>query len=146
METVTLTEFLQARYAEDEALARDASSPSLRAWEVRGLDIYAVAGPPSFNPIARHALGQQGEHMARWDPARVLAECEAKRRIITEVHCRAADHPSYGNGLEKDACAGCGTGGPCDDFLVDTVDDCPTLRLLAHPFSQHADFDPEWRV
>lgn len=139
MSDLTLTAFLLARYDEAEAHARAmherrcGTSPEL---------VVDPLGRPM--PV---------ECECDWHVVGVLADLAAKRRIITEVHCRAADHPAYGNGdpewvsgLEKEACAGCGTGGPYDDFLVDTVDDCPTLRLLAQPFSEHADFDPGWRV
>lgn len=142
MEAVTLTEFLLARIADDEAVAREASSPSLRAWEVRGLDIYTVAGPPSFNPIARHALGQQGEHIARWDPARVLAECAAKRRIIDHHHIEWAG--SRGGGWFCWVC-----GGPDADIYERNPTEtqaCPDLAALASVYTSHADFDPEWRV
>jgi hypothetical protein len=50
---MTLTEFLLARIAEDEA----------NAWEI-ALISSAAAGPPY------------------WTPSRIQAECEAKRRIV----------------------------------------------------------------
>jgi Family of unknown function (DUF6221) len=35
------------------------------------------------------------EHIARWDPARVLAECQAKRRIIQQYHDLRANEDYY---------------------------------------------------
>jgi hypothetical protein len=37
---------------------------------------------PHFVVQSGEVHGTGGEHIARWDPARVLAECEAKRRIV----------------------------------------------------------------
>ena len=61
------------------------------------------------------------------DPARMLAEREAKRRI-TELH--GSDDPKW----EGD-CPWCGVKGPC-----------LTLRALAMPYADHPDFRPEWRA
>jgi hypothetical protein len=61
-------------------------------------------------------------HIARWDPARVLAECEAKRRIV-ELHgcyhsCRSSDYAG----------------------------DCPTMDLVALPYASHPEYREEWRA
>src|SRR5574337_1430284 len=129
-----LTEFLLARISEDETLARK-SSPS--PWQYG--DVESVAGGSLYDKtrmigslhyeqptdhdgtIVRHLLSDEadanGAHIARHDPARVLAECEAKRRIVedrlhldtvrpgairahSEWACRViasiyADHPDY---------------------------------------------------
>jgi hypothetical protein len=82
----TLADFLLARIAEDEADARRAAAadglgPVWRAgtkWEDMA-GIYANGGEVADMPDTDVA-----PHIARWDPARVLAECDAKRRIVTE--------------------------------------------------------------
>ena len=74
----------------------------------------------SGNP---HLYNPEMEHIARHDPARVLREVAAKRRIL-RVH---APSPESWSGK---ACTGCGRSAPCDDWLVEDVDDCPTLRAL----------------
>ena len=58
---MNITEFLEARIAEDEAAAR-----------------------VDFDEMARSSVSIQFdcETQARFDPARVLAECEAKRAVI----------------------------------------------------------------
>lgn len=61
-------------------------------------------------------------HIARWDPARVLAEVEGKRQMLTMFE----DH------------LGEGTSG--DD--VATL----TLRLLIQPYADHPDYRPEWQA
>jgi len=91
---MTLTEFVLARIAEDEAVARS------REWPRRLADALWAASEPdeedapgTVNPL--HDAGwddaydlarsvQQAAHSAGLDvdPARVLAECEAKRRIV----------------------------------------------------------------
>jgi len=57
-------------------------------------------------------------HIARHDPARVLREVEAKRRIV-ERYAWLREHG-------------------------DTGDAAWVLPLLAAPYSNHADFRPEW--
>lgn len=82
---MTITEFLEARIAEDETVARDAIANGEGALD------WADDGDPTDIHIARH------------DPARVLAECAAKRAVIvysppkTLQHLAAiyADHPDY---------------------------------------------------
>src|SRR5690348_14236909 len=72
----TLTEFLLARIAEDEAVAQ-ASAPY--SWTADGGDVYA--GHPTAL-IAEYVEVSWAAHIARHDPARVLAECKAKREIV----------------------------------------------------------------
>jgi hypothetical protein len=91
-----LTEFLLARIAEDEAAAQ-AAYPGGR-WEVaangheghsiRALDVHAFELPDVPETVVDDEGGAippditTMRHIALWDPARVLAECEAKRRTI----------------------------------------------------------------
>jgi hypothetical protein len=137
---MTLAEFLLARSAEDEAVAKKAAEakraeyshgeagvswiardgmvyradldeleddPAL--WDNEGMDWRLV---PEY-PIA--------EQFARWDPARVRAECDAKRRIVERWQL--------------------GEGDPEDHHPVpDEV-----LRLLALPYADHPDYQPSWR-
>jgi hypothetical protein len=93
---VTVTEFLLARIAEDEATAR-AAGVTGHSWgtmieetgsgeniyytvEVPGVKDSTIADMWSTDQIGR----DQSEHIARHDPARVLAECAAKRAIIKQ--------------------------------------------------------------
>lgn len=80
-------------------------------------------------------------HIARHDPARVLAEVAAKRRIV-ELHT-----PTDRTG--KHLCPVCvsweiwltqepGAGLPLDDAP------CSTLRLLALPYAVQPGYRPEW--
>lgn len=106
--TLTLADFLSARLDEDEAVARRATE----FWAG------AAGGQPEVV-----------DHVFRHDPARVLAEVDAKRRIVEEH----SPHPEvYG-----DYC-------PSEDGRY-RLDHCPTLRLLALPYAEHDDYREEWR-
>jgi len=66
-----------------------------------------------------------------WTWQRMLAEFQAKRRIVEEH--------AGGGGPLCEACA--------DGLwnLERTSLPCPTLRLLALPYADHADYREEWR-
>lgn len=80
-----------------------------------------------------------GGHIARHDPARVLREVDAKRRLIRTVFvyeakidgewgdCHSADEIEAGLCLETDP------------------DEIEALRLLALSYSDHPDFQESWR-
>lgn len=134
----TLTEFLLARIAEDEAVAR-AASPA--PWHYG--DVESVAGGMLYDQtrtiasliyeqlgdhdgtIIRHLLSDEadanGAHIARHDPARVLAECEAKRQIVALYEYARETGQGPGGYLER------------------------ALAALALPYADHPDFDPEWK-
>lgn len=81
--TDDLVAFLRARLDEDERVALDALP--LGHWEVRGRHhVYKANGPPSLPPVASYAIGE-AEHIARHDPARVLADVAAKRAIVDQM-------------------------------------------------------------
>jgi hypothetical protein len=91
-----LTEFLLARIAADEAALTIAEY---------GEDGYALEPWP-------------------FTEARVLAECEAKRRIVEDIIANEYDlYPSTTDGLSS-----------------------RVLHLLARPYADHQDFRAEWRV
>jgi uncharacterized protein DUF6221 len=117
-----LDEFLLARIAEDKRIATDAAAARGRKdWDAD------AAGPP-------HAA----EHVARHDPARVLAECAAKRRLV--MACRDSRPDLHFLGARPHGMA---------DFPLTPSDQhqlaALTLALLALPYADHHDFRPEWR-
>ena len=67
-------------------------------------------------------------------PAEVLAECEAKSRIV-DLHVIS--------GRGHGSCATC-----TDSDYLGLVDEgpCDTLRALALPYADHADYRPEWML
>jgi hypothetical protein len=97
-----LAEFLLARIAEDEQAAE----------------------------ATRASFGDEGCYECSLGrPLRVLADCEAKRRIL-ELH-KSGD-------AWCDHCSGW--------YGPDPAADCPTLRLLALPYADHPDFREGWRL
>lgn len=117
-----ITEFLLARIAEDEAAARDAI---LERHRVLG----TVRG--SVPEMTLRSWPDAGAPAVLVGPERVLAECEAKRRIV-ELHSGNAEWCGWTQG-------GDGVHGEWEDA-------CDTLLALARPYAQHPDFDPAWRV
>ncbi|MEV8029235.1 DUF6221 family protein [Cellulosimicrobium funkei] len=116
---MTLTEFLLARIAEDERLVT----------EYPGLT-------PDFPP--KWALGLYYEDEIAMtltvSADRVLAECEAKRRIVEE----AAAHQA----AEADAIA---SPVASASWYARSATLGYILRLLALPYSDHPDYDETWR-
>ncbi|NUO57250.1 MAG: hypothetical protein HOV78_11330 [Hamadaea sp.] len=70
------------------------------------------------------------EFFAETLPGRVLAECEAKRRII-------GSHPHR---VDADDVVLC-----CETCTGYTGGHCPTTRALGLPYSDHPDYLEEWR-
>jgi len=115
---MTLTEFLLARIAEDEAAAAAAVSrrDGIDSWEAVGSG--TVVGP-GYDKV-KHVMLPSSEdgaarHIARHDPARVLAECEAKWRIVKE----------WG--------------------WSETLDGDGLMRIMALPYADHPDYRQEWK-
>ena len=112
MAQVTLTEFLLARIAEDEDVAR-------------------TAGPDwiSYQKTADYGMDDDtAVHVVTFSPARVLAECEAKRRIVDE--CRQCDQDNFTPRTEtwgyREALRG-------------------SVQVLASVYADHPDYLPEWK-
>lgn len=132
-----LTKFLLARVAEDEAVARAATRGPWAAY-VGSVDGYGKqpvvqAGFDSAGSLDDSASPENAAHIARHDPARVLAECEAKRRIVDlrERAARAAADPPQG----------------AEMLTVSRVAALnEVLRILVQPYADHPDLDPAWRL
>jgi hypothetical protein len=122
-----LDEFLLARIAEDKRMAANAAVAS-------GREEWSVEDAPNDGPGSRGTA----EHIARYDPARILAECSAKRRTI--LACRAARPDMAFLGTRPQGMA---------DFPLTPRDQhqfaALTLALLALPYADHHDYRPEWR-
>ena len=118
--TDDLIEFLRARLDEDEQVARavdDRSEPWTGQWKVdagalRTYNDWVLAFPHDRQPLRLGLV----EHWARHDPARVLAEVAAKRRILGW-----ADSPAL------------------PDYERNYV-----LTALAAPYASHPDFRADW--
>jgi len=119
---MTLTEFLNARLDEDEAVARDAYYDGQR-WSTE--EEAVVSMDQDLDPVLFMDRKRDATHAARWSPARVLAEVEAKRRLV-ERH-------EFALSARVDARPGVA------EVLSGVV------RLLALPYADHPDYDEAWR-
>ncbi|MFB7890335.1 DUF6221 family protein [Cellulosimicrobium cellulans] len=169
--TATVVEFLTARLDEDEAIARAADvkqgDPS---WTPHGP--VALSDPRAFRVRSQHdarpiALVQDvsgdaddpdretaildgaaaAEHIARHDPARVLADVAGKRRII-EAHPLVPARDVWG---EETGGLSCETCDAKPDLMLGGIeqprtDGCVTLRALAAPYAGHPDYDERWTL
>ena len=148
-----ITGFLLARIAEDEQVARSAAECEEEPHAHWQAVIEEGAGSAVVEDcgcvVARRPWdavvpGDEAEHIARWDPARVLAECEAKRRIM-EAHPMGPGADGSWNYTEVVGCLTCVSCGVDGEAIID-AGPCPTLRALAAPYAEHPDFRPEWSV
>lgn len=122
---MTLTEFLLARIAEDEESAHEAGAGEWESWSHRGGNVELrdlVENQKRFAEVP----SDRDEHIARHNPARVLAESEAKRRIVRISETAANRVPPKGDGYEEARAR-------------------QTLRLLALSYADHRDYSPEWK-
>jgi hypothetical protein len=129
---VTLAGFLLARIDDDQRRAEQATPGPWRSLRISdgtdGWNVEARGGDGiRYDVAVDHARppegacgGSDSAHIARWDPVRVLAECDAKRRIIELQRSDLRDDP--------------------EDWEADEV-----LRLLALPYADHPDYRAEWR-
>jgi hypothetical protein len=134
---MTLVEFLRARLGEDEAAALGVVNADGETYVAEWTE--PLTGTIEIGDDWPLVLGDRrlSYHVARWDPARALAEVEATRRIL-------ADHEAMPVG-DRVFCRRCGEP-PQWGFDATTVDfPCPTLLALALPYAGHPDFDPAWR-
>lgn len=150
-----LTAFLRTRVAEDEEAARAAGGapfkpiPRWLAGESNGAGIRRDDGVP----VAGHSWPHEMDHIARWDPARVLAECAAKRELV-DLH-EATDQGIVKNGKWNEATQTmeprrywfCGV---CDydrdyGYMGDEKQGCETLLLLGSMYADHPEYRDEWR-
>jgi len=143
-ESDPLAAFLYARLDEDEADAQRASEYASTEWHLNDIGDTVLCFPPEprvAEAERRHGLAVTSDqwrgvtidfsslppHIARHDPARVLAEVAVKRRIIylaTQIPALTAKH----NPFENDA----------DGWAE-------TLKQLALPYASHPDYDEGWR-
>lgn len=127
---MTITEFLEARIAEDEAYAAQAHGRHY-GW-VDNWRAETMQGTKTESVIYAHAF--------RFSPERLLAECAAKRAII-------AAHPIVEDVVEVStrikwgfACETCFSYGD----MVEDNGYCDTLRSLAAVYADHPDYQQEW--
>jgi hypothetical protein len=142
-----LVDFINARLDEDEQAARAVVSshereprlvPCVAAadWSHRydsddygGTEVADGAGHVIV-PMSYESGALQRIHIARHDPARVLAEVDAKRRIIAE-HQASAEFMNRPENRHIPA-------GETHGLYT-------ALKMLALPYDQHPDYQEQWR-
>jgi hypothetical protein len=135
-----LVTWLRAQLDDDERVAQEASGDARVTGASRGYkysrpgDIYAISHKGTPARIAQGtrcgpdiSAEQSSDHIARHDPARVLAEVAAKRAIIDE-HAPVVDG-SQGRRW----------------FVGSESQSSLTLRLLALPYADQPGYREEWR-
>ncbi|OAH14623.1 DUF6221 family protein [Streptomyces jeddahensis] len=136
--------FLQARLTEDEHAALQAAKPGGPYWSQQigsGARPYHVGSSPdpkaprSEPRVVDSERPRIIDHIARHDPARTLAEVEAKRQVI-RLH-------NFSEGHECSTLDGNGDIDHCTWVMESEA--CTTLRLLALPYVDHSDYREEWR-
>jgi hypothetical protein len=163
-----IVEFLAARLAEDQADAEAAIADrsDTERWEAKGFperdrvewivrdveEKYASHGYPGHTPVAGIVPGGPRDgggvaaHIARHDPARVLAEVKAKRRVLAR-HCPDEFHTvSSQKARGIYACEGCNSYYQGSEPVVADINECPELRDMASVYDHHPDYNPTWSV
>lgn len=117
MVTVTLDDFLRARLADDQTLAQAtaAAYPGWWRWDGTGHGVKSEGHSVVYD---ESAYDDNVPFMLRWQPLRVLAECEAKRKRIETL----LDDRWVGNPMLRDR----------------------LLGFEALPYADHPDFQVEW--
>lgn len=123
-----LRQFLAARIAEDEAVAREAVAGPWTEHDC-GSDCCIWISEPNDpeGQMAGVVNIATSRHIARWDPKRVLAECSVKRSIVLSagsVSCSSV-HPGM-------------------DVYHPGGHDSPVLKALAAVYADHPDYRQEW--
>ena len=147
--TDDLITFLLARLNEDASAASEAAHDLAGHWTTEGSYAVSVAdklpqGAEVWDKAVAFAEGapspEQATHIARHDPAHVLAEADAKREI-TDLHRPEITDYVDGAGIESASvdCLTCDTRGSSNTWP------CKTVRLLALPYADHPDYRDEWR-
>lgn len=149
--------FIHARLDEGEQAAR-AATPGPWRWTNAGSGIIgeqpvlesesdptAVVIDATGNHTEGYVCIDAGDqaHIAHWDPARVLAEVEAKR-LLVNAHARPHECISLTGTGERSVV----DGKPWELWEPEHTDDhgpCFVLRCLALPYDWHPDYQQEWR-
>lgn len=113
---MSIRDFLLARIAEDEELARDSYYEG-QSWLPE--EEAVVAGDQDLDYVFMMDRKRDAQHAAHWSPARALRECAAKRAIIERL---GPDEKGY--------------------FPVRNL----TIQIImASAYSDHPDYQYEWK-
>src|SRR5690554_3993666 len=99
-----------------------------------GSVVAAYAGSDNGYPAHPEPMGRgDAEHIARWNPARVMAEVEAKRRLLARhdrIGTRWVGHPRADR--EERYCMGCDEAFPCETVRLRSEEHTSELQSRPH--------------
>lgn len=122
-----LVAFLHARLDEDVDLAERCDADGCGQWTARRDTVdFCQVDLSGFHPTI-------AEHVALHDPARVVREVTAKRRVLARHALSPAIGDSEMPGDGRNNCRYDGSDWPCPDLLD-----------LALPYAEHPDYRVEW--
>lgn len=127
--TDDLVAFLRARLDEDEQAAQEAHYEGQR-WLSEEEDVCRWPDDELVHIADRKC---DARHIARWDPVRVLAEVQAKRRII-EMYENADAAQRAGSISERNRTQ--------DEAAVDVLGEA--VHALAAVYASHPDYRGAW--
>lgn len=130
-----LVQWLRAQLDEDEQIARAATAGP---WAQSGIGEYgwgvSFSAPGAGVEADDSDQGRaDADHIAAWDPARVLREIDAKRQLL-DLHA-----PGETEYVDGDVCMACDVRGSAPFYP------CKTLRLLALPHADRPGYQESWR-
>ena len=144
---MSITEFLLARIAEDEYDAKAFINDLGQAKHWRADDVggrVRQVESPVFgldDLIATTNTRMEAAHIARHDPARVLRECAAKRRMVDFIFREAVSvDGEWGDSHDAAEIRA----GKCSDQGGKMAEQ--GLAILAAAYADHPDYLPEWRA
>jgi len=144
-----MVDWLLEQIAAEEQRAVAASAVS---WEAAVPNMVHVVmdgtyGRKGLGYVASTDHQEHADYIAAWHPVRVLAECEAKRRIVTayQDYCTRMDAAwaDYCNWVDGKPTADTAPPSSSDDRGVKAGLEI-ALRLLALPYSDRPGYRAEW--
>ena len=129
-----LTAFLTARLDEEHLLAHKFVYVDGGEWTA---DVLARLWWYSDPPKSRSATDPIIQHAARYNPARIMREVEAKRAILDR-------HQPHETAFDGPACNWCSEDVDDRPQLWKQPWPCPDARSLAAVWNDHPDYRQEW--
>lgn len=137
---MTIVEFLEARLAEDEAVAKAVFGADLTyaTWTFEGDEVFAPMEGERHSRLCLPAIDEGlGIHIARHDPARTLREVAAKRAILAQEEAARSQFEHVKSSTTY----------PAIEVLIGQVAALATvIRHLTSAYSDHPDYQQEWAL
>ncbi|MER7908285.1 DUF6221 family protein [Streptomyces sp. NPDC096068] len=129
-----LAQFLTARFDEDAAVARAVRFERFEAFDYLWYAKYLELQGEGSSKATGDLPPEVADHAARHDPARVLAEVNAKREVVNAYERAVAEFQDSGPAMVS------------YDRLTGSVSSLRTaLEFLALPYVNHPDYQDTWR-